>query len=133
MTTTGTSTTHASPDLIRRGATAAVLSVAVNALVVLATTSSGAVQPVAHLAYGRVSLFTLAGVVGATLVYGLLRRRRQRPDRDFAIVAAVVLVLSWVPDVTFIPTVPGATTGGVVVLMALHATTAGICYGVLTR
>jgi Na+-driven multidrug efflux pump len=47
--------------------------------------------------------------------------------------AAVVLVLSWIPDVTFIPTVPGATTGGVVVLIVLHATTAAICYASLTR
>lgn len=126
-------TDPASPDLLRRGAAAAVLAVAVNAVIVFAVTASGAVEPFAHLEPGRVAAFTLGGVVGATIVYAVIRRRRQRPDRDFLIVAAVALVLSWIPDVTFIPTVPGATTGGVVVLIALHATTAVICYASLTR
>ncbi|MDZ7702476.1 MAG: DUF6069 family protein [Halobacteriales archaeon] len=122
-----------SSDLLRRGAAAAVLAVAVNAVLVFAATASGAVEPFTHLEYPRVALFTIGGVGGASLVYGLIRRRRERPDRDFAIVAAVVLVLSWIPDVTVIPTVLGATTGGVAVLMALHATTAAISYAVLTR
>lgn len=133
MASTDTRTGSRTPDLLRRGAAAAVLAVAVNAIVVYAVTATGAVEPFTHLEPVRVAVFTLGGVVGATLVYGVIRRRRERPDRDFLIVAAVVLVLSWIPDVTFIPTVPGATTGGVVVLMALHATTAAICYAILTR
>lgn len=133
MTTTDSSTSIISSDLTRRGAITAALAVVVNVVIVLGVRTTGAVQPFAHLAYARVSLFTVLGVVGATLVYGLIRRRRERPDRDFAVVASVVLVLSWIPDLTFIPTVPGSTTGGVATLMALHATTAAICYGILTR
>ena len=110
-----------------------MFAVIANVVIVLAVTAVGAVEPFAHLEPVRVGLFTLGGVVGATAVYGLIRRRREHPDRDFAVVAAVVLVLSWVPDVTVIPTAPGATTDGVVVLMALHATTAAISYAVLTR
>ena len=122
-----------SSDLLRRGATAAVFAVLANVVIVLAVTTVGAVEPFTHLEPVRVAVFTLGGVAGATLAYGVIRRRRDRPDRDFLIVAAVVLVLSWIPDVTVIPTVPGATTDGVVVLMALHVTTAAIAYGVLTR
>ena len=54
-------------------------------------------------------LFTVVPATGAALLYAALRRFARRPARAFAIIAAVVLVASIVPDFTYIPTVPGAT------------------------
>lgn len=133
MATTETLAASASPDLIRRGAVATGLALVVNAFVVFATTSTGAVEPFQPLGYPRVLFLTALGTVGATAVYSLIRQRRARPERDFAVVVVVVLLASFVPDLTFVPTLPGATTPAITVLMAMHVTTAAISYAVLTR
>ncbi|MDG5775586.1 DUF6069 family protein [Haloarculaceae archaeon H-GB2-1] len=125
--------TEPSPrGLLRRGVVALVLAVVAN-LVVTAVGRTAAIAPeFPPLSYRPVALFTALGVVGAVVVYALLRRVTARPDRNFAVVAAVVLVVSLVPDVTFAPTLPGATTAGIGALMLMHVLTAVICVAVLT-
>ncbi|QLG61638.1 DUF6069 family protein [Halorarum salinum] len=116
-----------------RGALAVVLSLAVNGLVVWAVTATGAVRPFEPLNYQPVFLLTAAGAAGATLAYALVRRVSDRPRRTFAVVVVVALLLSFVPDVAWLPGDPGATTAGIAVLMLMHVTTAAICFVVLTR
>jgi hypothetical protein len=59
-----------------------------------------------------VALFTLVAFVS-----------KRRPLLTFAIVSAVALVLSWIPDL-MIFSEPAATPAGVVALMVLHAVAA---------
>lgn len=119
-------------ELTKRGALAAVLSVVVNLVVLQAVLATGGVPRIDPLSVPPVTLFTILGVVGATAVYGLLVRFSGRPDRTFLIVAAVVLLLSFVPDVGLLQVNPAATVRAVVVLMVMHVTVAAICVWVLT-
>jgi Family of unknown function (DUF6069) len=77
-------------------------------------------------------LFTVVPALGAVLLYAALRRFARRPARAFAIIAAGVLVVSLIPDVTYIPTVPGATAGQTAILVLMHAVAAGVIVGMLT-
>jgi hypothetical protein len=44
----------------------------------------------------------------------------------------VVLILSLIPDLIYIPSVPGATTGQTAVLMVMHVVAAVVIVSVLT-
>jgi len=59
----------------------------------------------------------------AVPVFALVAWRSRRPLHTFRIVAAVALVLSWVPDLLLLPQ-PGTTVVGVVALMILHVVAA---------
>ncbi len=50
-------------------------------------------------------IFTLAPAIVAVLLYAILLRFARRPARTFAIIAAVVFVVTLIPDFTYIPTV----------------------------
>lgn len=115
-----------------RGGIAVALSLLANWLVLGAVLESGAVEPLQALSVPPVTTFTVAGAVGATLAYWLSTRRSASPNRAFTRLAAVVLVLSFVPDVALLATDPAATVPAVVVLMAMHVTVAAICVAVLT-
>lgn len=131
-----TKTQHSPIDrrtLAIRGGIALALSLVVNGLIVGIITATDAVQSFQPLAFPPVLFLSAVGAVGATIVYGLLQWRSARPNRLFAVITGVVLLLSFVPDVTFLPGRPGATTAGILVLMVMHVTVAGICYAVLTR
>ena len=52
--------------------------------------------------------------------------------RAFAIIAAVVFVITLIPDFTYIPTVPGATAGQTAILVLMHVVAAGVIVGMLT-
>jgi len=118
--------------LLVRGATALVVAVAVNWALVLVADLAGVAPDLVHLDYPRVGLFTTAGVVGATATYGVLTRVASDPDRVFTVLAAVLLVVSLIPDFTVIPSVPGGTLLGGAVLAVMHVTTAVACVVVLT-
>jgi len=77
-------------------------------------------------------VFTLPAALVAVGIYALLLRFARRPARTFAIVAAVVLVVTAIPDFTYIPTVPGATSGQTAVLVVMHIVAAGVIVGMLT-
>jgi uncharacterized membrane protein YoaK (UPF0700 family) len=121
-----------SGSLVRRGAVAAAVAATANAVLVVAATAAGVAPGLRPLALAPVVLLTVVGVVGATAVYWLLRRRASNPDRTFLRVAAVVLVLSLLPDVGLLSTDPAATVPGVVVLMAMHVVAAAASVAVLT-
>lgn len=82
---------------------------------------------------GGAIIFTVVPAVVAVLLYALLLRFTASPARVFTILAGVVLVLSLIPDVTYIPTVPGATAGQTAILMVMHVVAAVVIVGMLTR
>lgn len=81
----------------------------------------------------RIALFSVIGVVGATIVFGLLGRFTERPIRWFWIVSVVVLLLSFIPNIAMLTTgaLPGTTVPGVVSLMVMHVVAAAAALGVL--
>ena len=70
--------------------------------------------------------------VGATVVYAALTRLLDRPDRAFAGLAAVVLLVSMIPLVVVAPTIPGVTVAVIVVLAAMHVAAALAAVATLT-
>jgi hypothetical protein len=81
---------------------------------------------------GTPIFFTAIPAVVATLLYAALLRFARRPARTFAIISAVVFVVTTIPDFTYIPSVPGATTGQAAVLVAMHIAAAIVIVGMLT-
>jgi hypothetical protein len=118
--------------LLRRGIAALALSLVINWLVTFGAISAAVAPELSALQYGSVTFLTTVGVVGATLVYGLLARVSSNPDRLFTIIAVVVLVLSLIPDAVVIPNQPGGSLAAGAVLGAMHVTTAVVCVVVLT-
>jgi hypothetical protein len=82
---------------------------------------------------GGTIVFTIVPAVVAVVIYALLLRFTRDPERIFTSLAAVVLVVSWIPDLTYIPDVPGASTGQTAVLMLMHLVAAVVIVGMLTR
>ncbi|RZV11953.1 hypothetical protein BDK88_0842 [Natrinema hispanicum] len=119
-------------DLARAGVVALAVSLGINLLIVFVANAGGIAPALEALNYGPVTFFTTLGVVGATITYGILARFSASPDRLFLIVAAIVLVLSLVPDFTVIPNQPGGSLFTGAILGLMHVTTAVICVGVLT-
>ncbi len=131
----GESTTNlpSRSTIVRRGAVALGGSIVGNLLVLafaLVTLGSGGFDP---LAVGPVTVATAIGVVGAVAVYALfVRLFAERADRRFVAIAAVVCLASFV---TFVEaaTIPGATTGRLAALGAMHVVPAVVCVAALTR
>ena len=82
---------------------------------------------------GGTIVFTIVPAVVAVIIYALLLRFTRTPERIFTSLAAVVLVVSWIPDLTYIPDVPGASPAQTAVLMLLHLVAAAVIVGMLTR
>jgi Family of unknown function (DUF6069) len=76
--------------------------------------------------------FTLPAAIGAVLLYAALLRFAGNPARLFAIISAVVFVVTLIPDFTYIPTVPGATGGQTAILVLMHIVAAGVIVRMLT-
>ncbi|MBA2277947.1 MAG: hypothetical protein H0W06_09325 [Chloroflexia bacterium] len=81
---------------------------------------------------GGTILFTLVPAVVAVLLYAVLPRFTANPARVFRIIAAVVFVVTLIPDFTYIPTVPGASGGQTAILVLMHAVAASVIVGMLT-
>ena len=77
-------------------------------------------------------LFTVVPAIVAVLLYAALVRFTSNPARIFTNIAVVVLVLSLIPDLTYIPSVPGATSGQTATLMLMHVVAAVIIVSMLT-
>ena len=77
-------------------------------------------------------LFTVVPAIVAVLLYAVLLRNTADPARTFTIIAAVALVISLIPDITYIPSVPGATTGQTATLMVMHIVAAAVIVWMLT-
>ncbi len=77
-------------------------------------------------------LFTVVPAIVAVVLYALLMRFTSDPARIFTIIAAVVLVLSLIPDFAYIPTVPGASTAQAIMLAIMHVVAAVVIVTMLT-
>jgi Family of unknown function (DUF6069) len=82
-----------------------------------------------------VATMTVAGMIGATVLFGWMAGARPDPRAAFVRIALVALVLSWLPDLGIWVTgvFPHTTGGGIISLMALHPVAAGIAIGILYR
>ncbi len=77
-------------------------------------------------------LFTVVPAIVAVLLYAALLRFTSNPARIFTNIAVVVLVLSLIPDLIYIPSVPGATSGQTAILMLMHVVAAVVIVSMLT-
>jgi hypothetical protein len=116
-----------------RGVVALVVAVAANVALVLLANAAGIDPEFRALTVPPVAFLTVVGVVGATLVYGLLARRVADPDRTFHRVAVAVLAVSLVPDLALPFVDPAASVAGAAVLILMHVVAAAVCVGVLVR
>lgn len=82
---------------------------------------------------GPAIIFTFVPAVVAVLIYAALLRRATNPVRTFTIIAAVVLALSVIPDVLFVPSLEGSTSGQIAILVIMHGIAAAVIVWMLTR
>ena len=121
--------------LLAVGAGAVAASTIANVLIAQALASLFQVPAAfTSLQTGPVASLTVLGVAGAVVVFAALTRLRPDPVRAFTVVAAVVLPISWIPDLALYATgAPGATVAGVLSLMSLHVVAAGLAVFLLRR
>ncbi len=81
---------------------------------------------------GTVS-FTLVAAVIAVLVYAALLRWARNPVKTFQIVSAVVLVVTAIPDFTYLPGVDGSSNAQIAVLLTMHLIAAVVIVAMLTK
>lgn len=89
------------------------------------------------LSPGPVIMWSVLGAVGATVTFALLRRFSRKPRRNFTLIALIVLILSFIPDVL----IHGATSGmfagatwrAVILLMTMHVAEAFIILWVFLK
>ena len=116
------------------GLLAALVAAAANAIVYLVAAASGAIpQDVVVNGQGPITLpmvvtASVFGAVAATVVYALVGLFARRPVRVFRVVAAVALVLSFVPPFT----IPGAPAAMIATLLLMHVIAAAGIVGLLT-
>lgn len=118
--------------LVRRGAVALMVAVGVNLAIAAlgnATVVGSGFEPFVPFFMAR---GTAVGVLGGLLVYGVLTRFRDDPDRLFLAIAVGFFLVSLVPVVTRAPTLPGASTPGLVLLAGTHVVAGAVCVGALT-
>jgi hypothetical protein len=122
--------------LVVVGAALAVVATAADVIVAMALRSALRVPAgFSPLTVPSVVSITIAGMVGATVAFGLIARVRPDPRAAFVRIALAALVLSWVPDLLiWVTGVFAATTGaGILSLMALHVVAAACAIGILYR
>jgi Family of unknown function (DUF6069) len=117
---------------------AALAVVATAADLILAMVLRSALQVPAGfspLTAPSVASMTIAGMIGATAIFGWMARVRPDPRATFVRIALAALVLSWVPDlVVWVTGVFPATTGtGILSLMTLHVVAAACALSILYR
>ena len=118
----------------RVGLTTTVAAVAANALVYFVGSALVSYDP-QFLPLANVSgaiVFTLPAAIVAALIYAALLRFARRPASTFTIIAAVIFVVTLIPDFTYIPTVPGATVAQTAILVLMHVVAAAVIVRMLT-
>ena len=111
-------------ELVKRGGIAVVLSVVANLVLLQLVLVPELVQQFEPLNIAPVALFSGLGAVGATVAYAVVDRLSETPDRMFTLVAVIVLLLSFVPDIFLLQAEPTATVPAVIVLMVMHVVVA---------
>ena len=115
--------------LLRVGAVAAALSASDNALVVaIASSLLGAVviPPDETVTFGQVAGASVAGAVGAVVIFAVISRFTRRPVPIFMGLAAVGLLLSFLPIA-----LAGATGSSAGTLAIMHVVAAATNVGLL--
>jgi hypothetical protein len=86
------------------------------------------------LQIGPPIMFTIMGVLGAIIVYAIIGRLSRRPIRLFRVIALIVLVLSFLPDIGLLTSnmMPGTTPAAVLTLASMHVVTWAITVWMLT-
>lgn len=132
-------TRGAAGSVWRGGLIALVASLVVNHIIRLIAVALLNPDPgfVPLTTWAPVTMFTIIGVVGATIVYALLRRFTANPNRIFTTVAIVVFVVMLIPDIIFAlnpaaSMAPGTTPGTMAALALMHIPTAYFCWRFLT-
>jgi hypothetical protein len=77
-------------------------------------------------------IFTLVPAIVAVLLYAALARFTGRAAAIFSVISAIVFVVTLIPDFTYIPTVPGSSTGQTAVLVLMHVIAASVIVRLLT-
>ena len=94
-------------------------------------------MPLHALSVGPVVGLTIFGVIGATIVYALMRAFMTDPQKAFIWVSVVVLVLSFIPDYLVIGQVTGPFAGGswpsALTLMLMHVVAAVVTVWALVK
>jgi len=122
--------------LARVGVATVAVALLVNVVIrTVAVSVLGIGEGFLPLEVGPTVFFTVVGMAGAVVVFGLMLRFANRPVRMFRRVALAVLLVSLVPDVLmlFAPSMPGTTVAGVLTLMVEHVASWAVAVGVLTR
>ena len=78
------------------------------------------------------AIFTLVPAIVAVLLYAGLVRFTRHPVGIFTVISAIVFVVTLIPDFTYIPTVPGASSGQTAILVLMHVIAAGVIVRLLT-
>ena len=116
---------------------AALLAAVTNALVYFAASGLGIVSRgvllpspmgLSPLTVGMVVTASVVGAIGATLVFAIIGMLARRPVKLFRIVAAAVLVLSFVPPAT----IPGVPLAMRITLGVMHVVAWAVSVGLLT-
>ncbi len=123
--------------LVTYGLIAVILTSLVNGLVRTIALTVFDVPNVFALWWEPVLVASAVGAIGATIVYGLLTRVSNRPNRIFTIAAVTVLALSFAGPIGALlappPELADAPWTVFATLIAMHVTAATTIVGVLTR
>ena len=70
----------------------------------------------------RISVFTVAFLLVAIIVYAILAAKAEHPIRTYQRIGWVFLIVSFIPDIAmlFVDFMPGATVTAVIILMLTH-------------
>ena len=70
----------------------------------------------------RISVFTVAFLLGAIIVYVILAAKVEHPIRTYQRIGWIFLIVSFIPDMAmlFVDFMPGATVTAVIILMLTH-------------
>ena len=70
----------------------------------------------------RISVFTVAFLLGTIIVYAILAAKVEHPIRTYQRVGWIFLIVSFIPDIAmlFVDFMPGATVTAVIILMLTH-------------
>jgi hypothetical protein len=120
---------------------ASVISVLIVRMIAVALLNPGpAFTP---LGWGPPIFFTTLLVTGAVVVFALIGRLARSPIRTFQIIAVVVLVLSFIPDLLLLvapmpppdgpPPIGDVTLPNVLALMVMHVVAWATSVGIITR
>lgn len=90
-------------------------------------------QPMS-LGWGAPIMFTVVLVAGAVLVFALVARFARNPIRTYQIIAFIVLLLSFLPDVAYAQSsMPGASWPVAIALIIMHVVAWATCVLILVK